>query len=427
MFGNIIGRSTYAAVGATQHFLNLYAVFIGETSKSRKGTGKDEALRLFRQADEVWVENNTPSGLSSGEGLITRVRDSAGADDGVPDKRLLVIESEFASVLTVAKREGNTLISVLRDAWDGKPILQNLVKKDRMKATGAHLSFIGHITREELLRHLTETESANGFANRFLWFCNKRSKCLPDGGCLTDQQIQKIAGKLTKTVRFIEENNDMKVSRTEAARKLWHEVYPELSEGKPGLLGAMTARAEAQVLRLSCIYALMDQKKEVDVPHLKAALALWDYSERSCQYIFGETLGDPVADRVLTALRNSPQGLSRTIINSLFSGNKESAQIDRALGSLLEKGLAFMTPKETGGRPSEIWFARTVVGIKKKKKINIKSTQQKPFDVKGRIKRIKRKKEIRELKALSKVAKTPKKKNRMNGWNKLPQRITDLL
>ena len=49
-----------------------------------------------------------------------------------------------------------------------------------------------------------------------------------------------------------------KSERTEAARQLWAEIYPELSEGKSGLVGALTARSEAQVLRLSCIYALLE-------------------------------------------------------------------------------------------------------------------------------------------------------------------------
>ena len=39
-------------------------------------------------------------------------------DEGVKDKRLLVFEGEFANVLKVLRREGNTLSPTLRNAWD---------------------------------------------------------------------------------------------------------------------------------------------------------------------------------------------------------------------------------------------------------------------------------------------------------------------
>jgi len=46
--------------------------------------------------------------------------------------------------------------------------------------------------------------------------------------------------------------------RDDEARQLWHQEYPRLSEGLPGLLGTTVARAEAQVMRLACAYALLD-------------------------------------------------------------------------------------------------------------------------------------------------------------------------
>lgn len=46
-------------------------------------------------------------------------------------------------------------------------------------------------------------------------------------------------------------------------RALWQAIYHDLSEGKPGLLGAVLSRAEAQVLRLSVFYALLDKSDMV--------------------------------------------------------------------------------------------------------------------------------------------------------------------
>jgi hypothetical protein len=52
----------------------------------------------------------------------------------------------------------------VRQAWDGEP-LQTIVRNDPLRATGAHIAIIGHITKDELLRFISGTELANGFAN----------------------------------------------------------------------------------------------------------------------------------------------------------------------------------------------------------------------------------------------------------------------
>ena len=96
------------------------------------------------------------------------------------------------------------------------------------------------------------------------------------------------------------------VRRDDEARTIWCEVYGELSEGKPGLAGALLARGEAHVMRLALLYALLDKSELIRAPHLLAALALWGYAERSVYHIFGDNLGDPVADDLLRLLRSCP-------------------------------------------------------------------------------------------------------------------------
>ena len=105
------------------------------------------------------------TGLSSGEGVVWAVRDPQDSDPGAADKRLLVLEPEFASVLKAASREISTLSPTLRNAWDGRP-LQLLTRTAPVRATDTHISLIGHITVQELRRHATSIEIANGFLNR---------------------------------------------------------------------------------------------------------------------------------------------------------------------------------------------------------------------------------------------------------------------
>jgi Protein of unknown function (DUF3987) len=300
--------------------------------------------------------------LSSGEGLIYAVRNPVSKwnakekveeviDPGVLDKRLMVTEAEFAGALSVMERHGNNLSPVIRNAWDGHR-LQTLTKNSPLKADGAHISIVAHITETELRARLTRTDMANGFANRFPFFCVRRSKLLAHGGNLDESSLQEL-GERTK--RAIEAARSLgRVTMTEAAAKAWEAAYPELSADRPGLLGAIVARAETQVIRLALIYALLDCTHQIDVVHLEAAMAVWAYCEESATRIFGDSLGDPVADEILVALRRS-SSMTRTEIHNLFGRHRSADQISIALALLLRTDRAKFETRQTGGRPVETW------------------------------------------------------------------------
>src|SRR5262249_51435294 len=92
--------------------------------------------------------------------------------------------------------------------------------------------------------------------------------------------------------------------------------------------------------------------------HLQAALALWDYCEQSVRYIFGDSLGDPLADDLLLLLRAAGQaGMTRSEICNYLDRHQSAERGKRALGLLLESNLAHFERVQTGGRPSERWFA----------------------------------------------------------------------
>jgi hypothetical protein len=361
-FGNLVGRRPHAIAGGARHALNLYVASVGKTSKSRKGTSWAHVQRLFGFLDEEWTREHIIKSVSSGEGLIWRVRDpifktvkgeTQVVDDGIIDKRLCLVATELGELLTVMSREGNTLSAVLRNAWDDGN-LSTVTKHSPARATDALISIIGHITLDEVRRLLSVTESANGFGNRFLWLLVKRSKCLPEGGDLPP--LADIVTELHKAIEFA--RNTDQIVRTASARELWEQVYPVLSEGRPGLVGALTARAEAQVLRLSCIYALLDCSPVVDLPHLRAALEVWRYCEESTCMIFESGTGNKQADRILQALKVAGKtGLTKTEISyNIFNRNVTRFEIDEALRLLHRMKLAYRTEEKTTGRAVERWF-----------------------------------------------------------------------
>jgi hypothetical protein len=353
-FGSCAGRSAHFKVEGDCHYTNINTVLVGQTSRGRKGTSWSQTKRLFDAVDENWTANRIQHGLSTGEGLIWAVRDGGIEHSAVDDKRLLIVESEFGKVLKVCTRQGNTLSPVVRQAWDSGD-LRILTRSNPAKASEAHISIIGHITLQELRRNLTETEVANGFANRFLWSEVRRSKCLPEGGQLDLNSFNSCISLLREALTHAASMGEVK--RSDAARELWRRIYPDLSAGAYGLSGAVISRAEAQTMRLALLYALLDQSETIRVDHLRAALALWRYCETSARNIFGESTGDKKADTVVKALKHvGREGMTKTDISNFFKRNLSGEQIDSALRLLEEQGRTKTHSEQTGGRTAIRYF-----------------------------------------------------------------------
>lgn len=370
--GSLIGRGPHYPVGGDLHYTNLFVVIVAPSSKGRKGTSWGEVRRLASLVDPGWAKRCCVGGLSSGEGLIWAVRDpiidqsalrkggkitgheEQVTDSGVEDKRLLAHEGELSQALQAIGRDGNTLSAVIRQAWDSTP-LRVMTKKSKAACLEPHISIVGHVTAAELQRLLCTVNTANGFANRFLWICAARSKCLPFGGNVDSRALADLARRTRDAVELARTVETVQFDPN--ARDEWATVYPTLSEGRPGLLGAVTARAEAQTIRLAMLYALLDGSPAIRLEHLRAALAAWRYCEDSARFIFGDTLGDPTADEILRLLRGTEHGLARTDIAEHFKRHKSSAEIGRALAVLQSLGLVRSERHETSGRSAEVWFA----------------------------------------------------------------------
>jgi hypothetical protein len=361
-FGNAAGRGAYWLAESTPHFTNEFAVIVGQSSVARKGTSLDRILALFDLADPFWVKSKVGNGLVSGEGLIHAIRDARQAadgsceDEGMPDKRLFVAEGEFAQVLAAAGRKENTLSVVIRHGWDGKT-LRTLAKnggKGGETATAPHVSIAAHITLDELKAKLTRCDTVNGYANRFLWVCAKRSKELPFGGTLRTEECQDLAARLHTALAYAKARSE--VGFTPAAEELWAGEYPGLNLERPGTLGSVTSRAPAHVRRLALNYAMLDGAEAVDLSHLLASLALWDYCLASAACIFGGLSAN--ARHIHEHLRQAfPGELDRTELNRAMGNHIRAADLTGALAELARDELAMSRKERTSGAPRELWRA----------------------------------------------------------------------
>jgi Primase C terminal 2 (PriCT-2)/BT4734-like, N-terminal domain/Protein of unknown function (DUF3987) len=379
-FGVVAGRHRYFQVEATQHFPNEFVVVVGATSRARKGTSHEHTRVQMEEADTTWGYDNYIKGCGSGEGLIAAVRDERRAkvpikekgrivdyqddivDEGVSDKRGLFYTGEFASIIKVAAREGNTLSEVIRDCWDTGN-LRNTVKTNPMRATGAHIGIVGHITIDEVRKLLTTTDLANGFANRFLFVCAKRSAhLLPDGGSVAQVDFTELRARLQAAIAFA--THDGRMYRDAQAKAAWHAVYKPLSDDRTGLADTILARAEAHVLRLSMLYALLDCSEEIQHKHLNAALALWTYVEDSAAHVFGNAIGDATADTIVQELeKKGATGITKNaFLEDIFQRNTPAAEITRALHFLEQHGRIVTkkrSPAGGHGRPATVYVLQS--------------------------------------------------------------------
>ena len=205
------------------------------------------------------------------------------------------------------------------------------------------------------MRHVTATELANGFFNRFMVVCVQRSKTLPFGGRLGGEELDRVRERVRLAARFA--SIEQHITFDSDARERWIAAYDELSRGQAGLAGAATARAEAHTVRLALIYALRDCSEVIQLEHLEAALAFWAYSAASARWVFGDSIGDPIADEIWVMARSRHDGITRTEVSNLFSRNKKAREIDRALQALIGAGrLKRTTIRDPGNcRSLTVW------------------------------------------------------------------------
>ena len=137
-----------------------------------------------------------------------------------------------------------------------------------------------------------------------------------------------------------------------AALDLWEQCYPELSKEHSGLAGSIVNRAEAQTLRLALVYSLLDGASHIAEPHLKAALAMWQYAQASALYIFQSHMANPLEEKVLKILEQKP--LTATELHAALQRNIPRNRLQPVLQHLEAQRKIMIWQEKTGGRPRQI-------------------------------------------------------------------------
>lgn len=323
--GGVVGPDVHLYVGESKHYCRLFCVLSGASSRGRKGSSLAPIISIFKEIVPEFPEIWTSGPLSSGEGLLWRIRDASeevdkdgvSTDPGVEDKRLIILDGEFAAALRAMKRETNTLSAILRNAWDDGNI-SPLTKTKPVRVSNGHVCFTSHITSPELHTCLSESDSVNGFANRILWICTRRQGSVPFPERLSRETRGEIGSILSQTLSTTGETREMTLSIE--AKSLFAEAYPILTQERPGLYGAATSRAEAQTLRLSMILALLEGSAVIRREDMVRALHCWRYAEESARFIFGDREPDQRANKILDYLAGGERTTTQITVD-LFKRN----------------------------------------------------------------------------------------------------------
>jgi len=349
--GANVGRDTFLLINNTYHHPRLFTMHIGRSGRGGKGDSQQLTQRIRRRIEErdsSALGKTHSGGLSSREGLAALIHDGFGDSPAIADKRLWIIESEFANVLHQSKREGNTLSTALREVWDGGDI-KPATKSKSMGVSNPHIGIHANITPGELKHLLHAREMSNGFANRFLMVFAENIGDVPFPMATSEQVIDDLAEQTLDIIRFAKGGypnriNGLEMVMSPAAKSLYEARYAWLkSPVDSDFLLSMLERIRPYALRLAMLFALTDQTRVIDEAHLQAALEWIDYAINTVSFVFTDKTQDREqimirqnAEKILAFLQLRPDGSSmRELINDCFQKHASSAKINAALNYLL--------------------------------------------------------------------------------------------
>jgi hypothetical protein len=350
-----VGRGVYLPVGNTWHHTRLFCLHIGRSGRGRKGDAVQMVLRIdqaLRELDDRFVPQIHRGGLSSREGLVALMHD--GYQQGkqkipaIDDKRLWVVESEFANVLHQSRREGNTLSAALRDCWDGVS-LKPATKTNRLYASDPHVCLSGAISPGELTGLMTARELTNGFANRFLIIWAERTQILPFPKSTPQSTVDDLALRILKVLQFVgadqhSDQNRLRMELSPQAQWRYAQLYRTELHDDIGsdLVNAMVERRAPMLLRVAMVFALTDLQMRIEIAHVEAAMAWMRHATASVRYVFVSSAEEAKmmqtiarSEQLLSFLQARGQATRSQISSECFRGREPKAQIDASLDHLL--------------------------------------------------------------------------------------------
>ncbi|MGR5502118.1 DUF3987 domain-containing protein [Vibrio sp. DNB22_10_4] len=318
-----------------------------------KGVSDSQTMSLIKAAEAQSEHDHNQiapilfGGLASGEGIANALRDSETPE--LDDKRLVIIEAEFQSVLSKCNVRDSILSSTIRKLYDGES-LSSLTKSDPYTCSNPHVGIIGHITPAEFCAELSNKAIANGFANRFPIYCLFKKKGVPFPKVTNKEELNFLAQELNSVLAWAN-SDEGQLEYSEDYKKRYEEVYEALCNLGPddSVEQSLMARASHYATMYAMMFAIFDKSNLVTVKHLEAALAWISYWHSSVQYTFNtesaaklaiekEKFANLVLDKIKELCKkNNTNCIQKTPLNLALGRNSNSAMLSDALKNLQER------------------------------------------------------------------------------------------
>lgn len=356
-YGVMLGRRPVAQIWNEPQHTVLYTVVTGASAAARKSTAARAVRPFLSILDPDFLVNNTEEGMASGEAIVDALRD----DEAFPDKdtRMLINEDEFARLLEVTGRTGNTLSTVLLSAWDSTTLGVRTRGHGKQRVSDPHIGVVGNVPDAELRAAMHDFSS--GFANRFLYVLADSPQDLPFPKSLSASEVTALSRPLHQALAWATECK-REITLADNAYDTYEKLYRSHRAAQRAGTGRVThlrAREISNLVRVALIYAVIDMSHVITVEHLRAAEAFIAYANDSLAILFGGNSYSERATRILETLRSAPrgEGLTRTQIRALYANNWESGQLEKTIAELTEAGIAVERSTSSGrGRPTQTLY-----------------------------------------------------------------------
>jgi len=360
---------------------NLFTCIVGKQFSGKKGTSwldiEENFLKpLSEQLDlnEDWI-NSRVTNVESGQAIVSLVH------HGDPN-RLFVI-SEFKSLFDAMTRDSSNVDSVLRQAWDRESLQVNRAR-DTLRADDANISFITHVTPDELAEQVRAVWASNGVLRRWLWCYSESSK---EVNKIMESNIAiDIVDRLALAIKYARRHTNVNLSPE--AWAYWTEWRRSLVTDDESFITKASAGHESRVSRIMLVLALLDEehlnglpsddrtvgevlsegpstgliptRELVQLKHLKAAIRWNQYSTDTLEYVFRNKRWDKVTQKIYDFLEDVKELSLSQIQSQIFKGNINKDEI-RTAGEKLEragiiKRILRRNAGQTKGRRAEIWI-----------------------------------------------------------------------
>lgn len=338
--------------------LNLYMLFLGHTTRSRKTTSRNFMLRVLDAltTDDYKYEvgqDVTPEALT--EYLASR-----------PGRSNLYWRDEVQELFEAVQSGGylRGLFAMLTNAYDGKVdgVLRKTGSIQRTAPTRTYLNFYGMGITEHVVSAVNDQQFESGFLPRFLWVLDRSTEYQlgaadvqqydPAAHEVIDDTFNNFVLDLTeaRTVWSRRKNatGDRELIKfTDEAWTRWQQLTVDLAAAaenhatRANVLVAPAERAGISALKMAALLAMSEMTNTVELHHVLIAIKYLNEFMKHAEYVARQVSKSEQArdlEELEELIYASTKAVTYRMVMKHFKGRKTLREVDELIKWMEEEG-----------------------------------------------------------------------------------------